>query len=131
MRCQTMRLVRGRDAFCVLLMPHHCLKCFVSQNEYQLMQKAHSVRVGPRALCCFCGICIMSRVQGKELRHCDNPEQYRNELLRLVQVLCAAHIFHKDIHGENVIVSGSRVCIIDYGDARLINNSVIGLEAKS
>ena len=117
-----MILTRGRDACAVLVLREYCVKAFVSHREFSLMQVAHAAHIAPEPLCCVCGVCVMRRAPGVLMRECSNPLEHKEEVLRLARVLCDIGIFHQDLHADNILVDGTRVYIIDYGDATPIDD---------
>ena len=120
-----LKFYRGTESI-IIICNKYAIKFPVYKREY-LIQKSLPYYISPKIYYYFCGFCIMQTISGKTLENIIlnnelNIEIFDNIENAIKKLVYDYSIFHKDLHGKNIIIDkNNKVWIIDYGDACITN----------
>lgn len=103
----------------------YVLKYLLVIMKFKFKKIAAQSQISPKIYFYAFGICIMERIHGKTLDKCSQHELNlcQENISYCLNKLIQNNIFHNDLHLKNLMLDKSnKVWIIDFGDAKLINN---------
>lgn len=121
-----LKFSKGTESI-VIIFNKYAIKFPVYKREY-LIQKSLPSYISPKVYYHFCGICIMQAVSGNTLENIIsnnklNAEIFDNIENAIKKLVYDFSIFHKDLHGRNIIIDNNNIIwIIDYGDSCITNH---------
>ena len=117
---------RGTESI-VIILNNYAIKFPVYKKEY-FIQKCVPSYISPKIYFYFCGICMMKYISGKTLNDVILNKNLTSEIINNIEntikkLVYDFSIFHKDLHGRNIIIDNNNIIwIIDYGDSCITNN---------